>query len=104
MLCLVALPFILILRNTAFQQDKARQHIDGIVRTFLDLKNVRLLPWPARSPDLSPIENILSMVAERLARHHTPVTVVDELRHRAEAAWASVAVHAIQSLTQCPVV
>ncbi|GFW72335.1 hypothetical protein TNCV_703721 [Trichonephila clavipes] len=34
----------------------------------------------------------------RLARHHTPVTTVDELWHRVEAALASVPVHAIQSL------
>lgn len=38
------------------------------------------------------------MVAEQLARHPTPVTTVDELWLRAEAAWASVPVHAIQSL------
>ncbi|GFW72100.1 hypothetical protein TNCV_4789871 [Trichonephila clavipes] len=38
------------------------------------------------------------MVAERLARHHTAIATVDELWHRIEAAWASVPVHAIQSL------
>ncbi|GFW93318.1 hypothetical protein TNCV_2604361 [Trichonephila clavipes] len=40
------------------------------------------------------------MVAERLTRHHTPVTMVDELWQRVEAAWVSVPEHAI--LTQCP--
>ncbi|GFV52731.1 hypothetical protein TNCV_2874021 [Trichonephila clavipes] len=34
----------------------------------------------------------------RLACHHTPITTVDELWHLVEAAWASVPVHAIQSL------
>ncbi|GFV21001.1 hypothetical protein TNCV_2280451 [Trichonephila clavipes] len=38
----------------------------------------------------------LVMVAEQLARHHTPVTTVDELWHRVEAAWASE--HVIQSV------
>ncbi|GFY29856.1 hypothetical protein TNCV_4071691 [Trichonephila clavipes] len=33
-----------------------------------------------------------------MARRHTPVTTIDELCHREEAAWASVPVHAIQSL------
>lgn len=94
----VALPFIRALRNATFQQDNARPHVAGIVRTFLDTENVRLLSWPARSPDLSPIENVWSMVAERLARHHTAVTTVDELWRRVEAAWAAVPVHAIQSL------
>ncbi|PRD31960.1 UNVERIFIED_CONTAM: hypothetical protein NCL1_21900 [Trichonephila clavipes] len=38
------------------------------------------------------------MVYERLTRNYTPVPTVDELWHRVEAAWASVPVHAIQSL------
>ncbi|GFU09070.1 hypothetical protein TNCV_1319271 [Trichonephila clavipes] len=37
-----------------------------------------------------------SIVAERLVRHHMPVTTVDELWHRIEATWTSV--HAIKSL------
>ncbi|GFU22371.1 hypothetical protein NPIL_213011 [Nephila pilipes] len=54
---------------------------------YMSLLPLPLL-WPARSRDLSPIENIQSMVAERLAYHHKPVTTVDELSHRVETAWA----------------
>ncbi|GFU44643.1 uncharacterized protein TNCV_1507321 [Trichonephila clavipes] len=66
--------------------NNARPHVFGIVWTFLDTENVRQLPWPARSPDLSPIENVWSMVAQRLARYHTPVTTVDEMGYGVEAA------------------
>ncbi|GFT17552.1 hypothetical protein TNCV_4807891 [Trichonephila clavipes] len=59
----------------------ARQQVSART-TFLDTENVRLLPWLARSPDLSPIENVWSMVVERLVRHHTPVTTIDDLWHR----------------------
>ncbi|GFU61890.1 hypothetical protein TNCV_1644631 [Trichonephila clavipes] len=52
----------------------------------------------ARLSDLSPIENVWSMVMERLTRHRTAVTTVDELWPRAETAWSSVPVHAIQYL------
>ncbi|GFS65674.1 hypothetical protein TNCV_3853301 [Trichonephila clavipes] len=55
---------------------------------------VRLFPWPARSP----IQNVWSMPTERLDRHHTPVTTVDELWYRGEVAGSSVPVHVIQSL------
>ncbi|GFT53080.1 hypothetical protein TNCV_4232201 [Trichonephila clavipes] len=72
--------------------------VTDVVQIFLDMANVRLLPWPAHSPDLSPIETVWCMVAERQAHHHTLVTTVDELGHRVEAPWASVPVHAIQSL------
>ncbi|GFU49885.1 transposable element Tcb1 transposase [Trichonephila clavipes] len=85
-------------RNPTFQQDKARPHVTGIVLTFLHKVNARLFPLPARSPDFSSIKNVLSLVAERLACHHTAVTTVDELWHRVEAARASVPEHSIQSL------
>ncbi|GFW92350.1 transposable element Tcb1 transposase [Trichonephila clavipes] len=93
----MVLHLIRALRNPTFQQDNARPHA-GIVRTCLDTENALLFPLTARSPGLSPIENVWSMVAERLARHHTAVTTVDELWHRVEAAWTSVPVHAIQYL------
>ncbi|GFT46992.1 odorant receptor [Trichonephila clavipes] len=47
---------------------------------------------------LNSSENVSSMIAKRLARHYTPVTTVDELWYRVEAAWSSVTVYAIQAL------
>ncbi|GFT67180.1 uncharacterized protein TNCV_783321 [Trichonephila clavipes] len=44
----LTLPFIRALRNSAFQQDNARPHVVGIVRTFLDTENVRLSSWSVR--------------------------------------------------------
>nr|ALD51399.1 odorant receptor 8 [Locusta migratoria] len=54
--------------------------------------------YTAHSLDLSPTENVLSMVVEQFARHNPPVTTLDELWYRVEAAWASVPVHAIKVL------
>ena len=39
-------------------QDNVRPRVAVIARTFLGIKNVLLLPWPERSPDLSPAENV----------------------------------------------
>ncbi|GFT60300.1 transposable element Tcb1 transposase [Trichonephila clavipes] len=78
--------------------DNARPHAAGIVWIFLDTENYRLLPWTLRSQNLSPIENVWSMVVERLARHHTPVATADELWYPVEAAWLSVPVWALQSM------
>ncbi|GFU30652.1 hypothetical protein TNCV_3031611 [Trichonephila clavipes] len=50
------------------------------------------------TPDLSPIENVWFMVAKRLVRHHTPVTMVVKLWHHIEAVWACVPVHTFQYL------
>ncbi|GFS75946.1 transposable element Tc1 transposase [Trichonephila clavipes] len=92
----VALPFVRFLRNPTFKQYNAGPHVEDIVRSFLDTENVRLLPCPARSPHVSPVENVWSMVAEILTYHHTPVPTADELWYRVETAWSSVLVHAIQ--------
>ncbi|GFX67127.1 transposable element Tcb1 transposase [Trichonephila clavipes] len=100
----VALPFKRALRNPTFKQDNARPHVAGIVRTFLATENVQLLPWSARSSDLSPIGNVWSMVDERLARHHTPVPTVDELWYRVEKLHGHLYLYMPSSLclTQCP--
>ncbi|GFX23331.1 hypothetical protein TNCV_4936461 [Trichonephila clavipes] len=90
------------LRNLTIPQYNARLHVAPIVRSFLDAESVRLLPWPARSHVLSPKETFWSMFVVQLARNHTPVTTVDDLWHDVAASWASVPVHAIQSLTQFP--
>ncbi|GFS85940.1 transposable element Tcb1 transposase [Trichonephila clavipes] len=50
-------------------------------------ENAELLPWPARSPDLSPIENMWSMVAQRLTQITPPAATPDQLWQRVEAAW-----------------
>ncbi|GFX99811.1 transposable element Tcb1 transposase [Trichonephila clavipes] len=47
---------------------------------------IELLPWPARSPDISPIENMWSLVAEQLTQITPPAATPDQLWQRVEAA------------------
>jgi hypothetical protein len=52
-----------------WQQDNARPHVAD--EDWLASKNVPLLTpsWPPRSPDLSPIETIWSIVQRKVDRH-----------------------------------
>ncbi|GFS94133.1 transposable element Tcb1 transposase [Trichonephila clavipes] len=61
----VILPCLQGLATAIFQQDNARPHVVRIVQRFFVNHQIELLPWPARSPDLSPIENMWPMVAQR---------------------------------------
>ena len=40
------------------QQDNARPHTARITTDYLQHQNIATLPWPAFSPDLSPIEHL----------------------------------------------
>ncbi|PRD28384.1 UNVERIFIED_CONTAM: tc3a [Trichonephila clavipes] len=44
--------------GTIFQQDNARPHVAKPVRDFCSAQHMQLLPWPAYSPDMSPIERM----------------------------------------------
>ncbi|GFX95097.1 transposable element Tcb1 transposase [Trichonephila clavipes] len=68
----IVLPYLQGLATAIFQQDNARSHVAYIVHMFFVNHQIELLPWPARSPDLSPIENMWSMVAQRLTQISPP--------------------------------
>ncbi|GFU02844.1 transposable element Tcb1 transposase [Trichonephila clavipes] len=88
------------LATAIFQQDNARPHVARIVQRFFVNHQIELLSWPARSPDLSLIENMWSMVAQRLTQITPPATTPDQLWQRVEAAWSAVPEEPLQSLSE----
>ncbi|GFX33315.1 transposable element Tcb1 transposase [Trichonephila clavipes] len=79
-------PGIMGLATAIFQQDNARPHGAHIVQRFFVNHQIELLPWPARTPDLSHIENMWSMVAQRLTQITPPAATPDQLCQRVKAA------------------
>ncbi|GFV39884.1 transposable element Tcb2 transposase [Trichonephila clavipes] len=51
-------PFLNCLPGSIFQQDNARPHTARVAQDFL--RHFQTFPWPARSPDLSPVEHMFS--------------------------------------------
>ncbi|GFT11643.1 transposable element Tcb1 transposase [Trichonephila clavipes] len=86
----VVLSYLQGLATAICQQYNARPHVARIVQRFFVNHQIELLPWPTRSPDRSPIENIWSMVARRLTQITTPAAPLDHLWQRVEAAWSAV--------------
>lgn len=77
-------------RRITLQQDNARPHVARIVSEFLQEENINVLPWPAVSPDLSPIEHIWDEMERRL-RHlpNTPMTL-NELGEQLVIIWNNI--------------
>ena len=46
--------------------DNARPHAAWICRQFLNRNNVNVLPWPAVSPDMNPIEHIWGYLGRKV--------------------------------------
>ncbi|GFW60964.1 DDE_3 domain-containing protein [Trichonephila clavipes] len=49
-------PFLNGLPGAIFQQDNARPHIARVAQDFL--RHFQTLPWPACSPDFSPVDHV----------------------------------------------
>ena len=58
---------------TLYQEDNVKPHSTRLTTDFLGQNNVHLLPWPAFSPDLSPIERLWDQLGHRVyeGRHNT---------------------------------
>lgn len=71
-----------------FQQDNDPKHTSKKARKFFQDKNLSVLPWPAQSPDLNPIENLWQDLKKTVATHK--VKNVAELWKVVQEEWSSI--------------
>jgi hypothetical protein len=73
-----------------FMHDNARPHIAGIVRDYLEETNITTMVWPARSPDLNPIEPVWDMLGRRLRASDPRPNSLAEARNRLVEIWENL--------------
>ncbi|CAJ0967485.1 unnamed protein product [Ranitomeya imitator] len=60
-------------------QDNARPHVAGVCQQFLQDEGIEAMDWPARSPDLNPIEHILDIMSRTIHQCLVAPQTVQEL-------------------------
>ena len=73
-----------------FQQDNASVHISASTRRWFEAKNLPILKWPAKSPDLSPIENVWSILVRRVYQNGRQFDNVSDLKKAISQEWAQI--------------
>ncbi|GFV21317.1 uncharacterized protein TNCV_2927901 [Trichonephila clavipes] len=62
-------PFLNGSSGAIFQQDNARLHTVRVAKDFL--RHFQTLPWPARSPDLFPVEHVWDQLKRQIQSCHS---------------------------------
>ncbi len=83
-------------RPCIFQHDNARPHTASITTSWLHRRRIRVLKWPACSPDLSPIENIWRIIKRKM-RQRRPKTV-EQLEACIRQEWDNIPIPKLEQL------
>lgn len=81
-----------------FMHDNATPHSARIISDFLDEENIDVLPWPAQSPDLNPIEHLWDMLQRRVMRRNLFFNNRQELILSLQREWAAIDQEEIDAL------
>ena len=81
-----------------FQQDSAPCHTARSIVEYMEEINMQVLPWPASSPDLNPIENLWSWMDCQLQK--TRITSLEQLKAELHALWLKIPEKLVQNLVE----
>jgi len=83
-----------------YQQDNASIHRSASTLQWLESKNVNLLDWPSRSPDINPIENLWGLLVRKVYKNGTQFETSDSLKVAITAAWAEITIEDRKALIE----
>ncbi|GFV30656.1 transposable element Tcb2 transposase [Trichonephila clavipes] len=81
-----------------FMDDNAPCHRTVAAEQLLESEDMERMDWPARSPDLNPIEHAWDFLGRRLAARTLPPVTIRELRLALQDEWAAMPQQLIDTL------
>lgn len=87
-------------RHWRLQQDNASPHASNPTMDWFKLNRVRVLNWPARSPDINPIENLWGILARKVYAHGTQFLNVKDLKNAILTAWEEIPAKTLRELVR----
>ncbi|GFT63419.1 transposable element Tcb2 transposase [Trichonephila clavipes] len=99
----ILLPYVRLFRGAMglqflFMDDNAPCHRTVATEQLLESEDIERMVWPARSPDLNPIEHVGDFLGRRLAARTLPPVTIRELRLALQDEWAAMPQQLIDTL------
>ena len=83
-----------------FQQDNNPKHTSQLAKKWFSDNRIKVLEWPAQSPDLNPIEHLWEHFKCQLQQYESPPKGVHELWERVEKEWNKISPEVCQNLIE----
>ncbi|GFW26698.1 transposable element Tcb2 transposase [Trichonephila clavipes] len=99
----ILLPYVRLFRGAMglqflFMDYNAPCHRTVADEQLLESEDIERMDWPARSPDLNPIEHVWDFLGRRLAARTLPPVTIRELRLALQEEWAAMPQQLIDTL------
>ncbi len=85
---------------STFQHDNASRHKTNITLEWLFDTGIKVLPWPAKSPDLNVIENVWAWLVNDVYAGHRRFDSVDDLKECIAYKWELMTAEPLKKLIE----